>query len=61
MNLFLVIGFLTIVTPLWIVVNLPVISGLALRTDPEMIQTTPEMATTTTTMTTTISSAPRMS
>ena len=61
MNPFLVIDSLTIVTPLWIVANLPVTNGLAPRTDPEMIRTTPEMATTMTTMTTMTSSMPRMS
>ena len=50
MNQFLVIDSLTVVTPLWIVANLPVTNGLAPRMDPEMIWTTPEMAITTTTM-----------
>ena len=49
MNLFLVIDSLTVVTPLRIVVNLPITNGLAPRMDPEMIQTTLEMAITTTT------------
>jgi len=49
MNLFLVINSLTIATPLWNVANLPNTSGLALRTDPEVIWTTLEMATTMTT------------
>jgi len=52
MNLFLVINSRTVVTTLWIIANLPITNGLALRTDPEMIQMTPEMAITmmTTTM-----------
>ena len=58
MNLFLVIDSLTVATPLWIVANLPITNGLALRTDPEMNWTTLEMATT---MMMTTSSTPRMS
>ena len=59
MNLFLVIGFPTIATPLQNVVNPVASNGSALRTVPEMIRTTPEM--TTTTMTTTNFSTPRKS
>jgi len=57
MNPFLVIDSLTIATPLWNVANLPDTSGLAPRTDPEVIRMTPEMATTMMT-TTMISSTP---
>jgi len=44
MNPFLVIDSYTVMTPLWIVTNLPVTNGLAPRMDPEMIRTTPERA-----------------
>jgi len=60
MNLFLVIGFPTITTPLQSVVNPVVSNGSALRMAPEMIWTTPEM-TTTTTMTMTNFSTPQKS
>ena len=60
MNPFLVIDSPTVATPPQNVANLPVTSGLAPRTDPEVIWMTLEMATTmmTTTMT---SSTPWMS
>jgi len=53
MNLFLVIGFPTVMTPLWSIMNPVDSNGLALRMVLEMIQITPEMTTTTTTTTTT--------
>jgi len=57
MNLFLVISFPTIATPLWSIANLVVSNGSALRMVLEMIRTTPEI-TTTTTMTTSNFSTP---
>jgi len=48
MNLFLVIGSPTIVTPLQSITNPVISNGSALRMVPEMIRTTPEMTTTTT-------------
>jgi len=57
MNLFLVISFPTITTPLRSIANLVVSNGSALRMVLEMIRMTPEI-TTTTTMTTTNFSTP---
>jgi len=45
MNLFLVTGFPTIVTPLWSVMNPADSNGLAQKMVPEMIWMTPEMVT----------------
>jgi len=56
MNPFLVIDSSTIATPLWIVMNLPITSGLAPRMDLEMIWTTLEMTTMTMTTSSTLSS-----